>query len=233
MKLTVVVPVYNEAKIVAQVLDNVDAACLKLGIEREIIVVDDCSTDGTKEVLAKLQNKYKIFYQEKNQGKGAALRRGFTQATGDYIIIQDADFEYDPNEYNKLLKVLESDKADVVYGSRFTGGQPHRVLSFWHSAGNKFLTIFSNLLTNLTLTDMETCYKAFTKNALQKISLELKSNRFNIEPEITALVARKKLRIYEVGISYYGRTREEGKKLNLIEAGFSALWAIIKFNILQ
>jgi len=218
MKLSIIIPVYNEA-----------ATILKL-LEKEIILVDDCSTDGTREILNKLVDKYKIIFQEKNQGKGAALRRGFQETTGDFIIIQDADLEYDPNEYPLLLAPLLDGRADVVYGSRFVGDRPHRVLFFWHYVGNKILTLFSNMLTGLNLTDMETCYKAFTREALVKIRDELKSNRFGIEPEITARVAKNNLRIYEVGVSYSGRTYAEGKKINWPD-GVSALWAIIRFNI--
>ncbi len=230
MKLSVVIPVYNEIKTIEQTLATVKEAELP-NLEREIVIVDDCSTDGTREWLQKLSDPMaKIFYHEVNCGKGAALRTGFKEATGDFCIIQDADLEYDPNEYHLLLKPLINGRADVVYGSRFVGGKPHRILFFWHSFGNKLLTIFSNMFTDLNLTDMETCYKAFTKDALHKILSRLTANRFNIEPEITARVAQAKLRIYEVGISYYGRTYADGKKIGWKD-GFSAVWSIIKFNI--
>lgn len=231
MKLSIVIPVYNEAKTIHVLLRAVEAVEV-FGLEKEILIIDDFSTDGTRNVLKGLENKHKIFYQEKNQGKGAALRRGFAEATGDFIIVQDADLEYDPQEYPVLLQPLMQNKADVVYGSRFIGDQPHRVLFFWHYVGNRLLTLLSDMFTGLNLTDMETCYKAFSKEALQKILPTLKSNRFTIEPEITARVAQKKLRIYEVGISYSGRTYTEGKKIGWKD-GFSALWAIIKFNLFR
>lgn len=230
--LSVVIPVYNESKTILKLLERVEAAKVD-GIQKEIILIDDCSKDGTRDILRGLPNaKYKIIYHDRNLGKGAAVRTGFKNATGDFVIIQDADLEYDPNEYVVVLGPLMDGRADVVYGSRFVGDQPHRVLFFWHSLGNKMLTLFSNMLADMNLTDMETCYKAFTREALVKFRDELTSNRFGIEPEITARVAKHRLRVYEVGISYSGRTYAEGKKIGWKD-GISAIWAIIKFNLLR
>jgi glycosyltransferase involved in cell wall biosynthesis len=209
MKVSVVIPVYNEIDTIEEILSRVD----KVSIKKEIIVIDDLSTDGTRERLRKIvadKENVKVIYHNRNKGKGAALRTGFASVTGDIVIIQDADLEYDPNEYPKLLEPISDGRADVVYGSRFIGG-PHRVLFFWHYVGNKLLTLISNALTNLNLTDMETCYKIFKSQILKDINL--KSNRFGFEPEFTAKVAKKRLRIYEVPISYSGRTYSEGKKI--------------------
>ena len=231
MKLSVAIPVYNEKETIQKLIFAVLAVDLG-SLEKEIILVDDCSTDGTREILNELgrSGKYKIFYQPKNFGKGAAVRKGFEMSTGDFVIIQDADLEYNPGEYLLLLKPLLESRADVVYGSRFIGAAPHRVLFFWHYVGNRFLTILSNMFTNLNLSDMETGYKVFNREAIKRILPDLKSNRFGIEVELTARAARQKLRIYEVGISYSGRTYEEGKKINWKD-GFAALWFIIKFNL--
>jgi len=232
-KLSVVIPVYNESKTIETILEKVERAPLP-GLEKEIIIIDDGSTDGTREKLkARDQGRYKLIFMEKNAGKGAALKNGFLAATGDYLIMQDADLEYDPDEYQEILAPILEGKADVVYGSRLSGQKPHRVLFFWHYAANKLLTTFSNLLTNLTLTDMETGYKAFNRKALDRIKNRLTAKRFGIEPEITALIAEgRDLRIYEVGISYYGRTYAEGKKINWLD-GLAAAWHIIKYNLLR
>ena len=229
MKLTIVIPCYNEAKTIRTIVDRVRAAPVA---DKEIIVVDDCSRDGTRDLLrtqiAPLVDR--IIYHEVNQGKGAALRTGFAAATGEVVVVQDADLEYDPQEYPRLLKPILEGKADVVFGSRFMGAEAHRVVYFWHMVGNKFLTLLSNMGTNLNLTDMETCYKMFRREILQKIAIE--ENRFGFEPEITAKVAKLDCVIYEVGISYSGRTYKEGKKIGWRD-GFRALWAIIKYNILR
>jgi len=225
--LSVVIPVYNEAGTISEILDRVTYAPFR----KEIIVVDDGSTDGTPQILKDTKNKaIKICFHEHNSGKGRALQTGFSAATGDVIVVQDADMEYDPNEYQILLNPILTGKADVVYGSRFAGHGEHRVLYFWHYVGNRFLTMLSNIFTNVNLTDMETCYKAFTRQALEDITIQ--ENRFGFEPEITAKVAKKNLRIYEVPISYYGRTYEEGKKINWRD-GVWALWCILKYNFFK
>ena len=228
MKLTVVIPVYNEVHTLLSLIDRVQ----EVALDKDIILVDDCSSDGTRELLQKttFPANVRVLYHERNQGKGAALRTGFAAATGDVVIIQDADLEYDPQEYPKLLRPIADGRADVVFGSRFAGGESHRVLYFWHSLGNKFLTLCSNAFTNLNLTDMETCYKVFRREVLQRITVE--ENRFGFEPEITAKIAKLRVRIYEVGISYSARTYEEGKKIGWKD-GVRALWCIIKYNALR
>ena len=227
--LSIVIPCYNENKTLEQIINAVSSSPVG---HKEIIVVDDCSTDGTRDILKQKISPLvsKVIYHAQNQGKGAALRSGISAATGDFVIIQDADLEYDPQEYPLLLEPLLQGKADVVYGSRFMGGKPHRVVYYWHSLGNWVLTTLSNMLTNINLTDMETCYKAFRREVIQSIKIE--ENRFGFEPEITAKVARKRCRIYEVGISYYGRTYSEGKKIGWRD-GFRAIYCILKYNLLR
>jgi glycosyltransferase involved in cell wall biosynthesis len=229
MKLSIVIPCYNETKTIRAIVDRVRAAPVA---EKEIIIVDDCSRDGTRDLLrtqiAPLVDR--ILYHEVNQGKGAALRTGFAAATGDAVVVQDADLEYDPQEYPKLLKPIVDGRADVVFGSRFAGGEAHRVVYFWHMVGNKMLTLLSNMFTNLNLTDMETCYKVFRRDVLQRITIE--ENRFGFEPEITAKVAKLGVPIYEVGIGYSGRTYAEGKKIGWRD-GFRAFYAILKYNVFR
>jgi len=233
-KLSIIIPAYNEGKTIHLILDKVKAVKLINQIEKEVIMINDFSTDNTEEAILKYQKEnpelpITYYKHEKNKGKGAALHTGIEKATGDYLIIQDADLEYDPQEYNLLIQPILDGFADVVYGSRFMGGNPHRVLFFWHTIGNKFLTFLSNFFTDLNLTDMETCYKLFRSDIIKNI--KLKENRFGFEPEVTAKISRiREVRIYEVGISYYGRTYAEGKKINWKD-GFRAIYCILKYNI--
>lgn len=235
-KLSIVVPAYNEAKTILTTLNKVLSVQLEGGFEKELIVVNDCSTDQTEETVKDFIARnsgveIKYFKHEKNMGKGAALHTGIQKASGSHIVIQDADLEYDPHEYNILLKPIINGSADVVFGSRFIGGKPHRILFFWHTIGNKFLTFFSNMFSNLNLTDMETCYKLFRADIIQ--SIRLSEKRFGFEPEVTQKIARiKGIRIYEVGISYYGRTYEEGKKIGWRD-GFKALYCVIKYGLFR
>lgn len=235
-KLSIIVPCYNEEKTIHLILDKLNGLVLQRNITKEIIVVNDCSGDKSLFVLEQYKNQHSempmiVLNHEVNQGKGAAIHTGIKYATGDYVIVQDADLEYDPQEFNLLLKPVFEAGADVVYGSRFIGGRPHRILFFWHTIGNKFLTTLSNMFTNLNLTDMETCYKLFRREIIQGI--QLKEKRFGFEPEVTAKMSRiKGIRIYEVGISYYGRTYEEGKKINWKD-GFRAIYCILRYNIFR
>ena len=226
-KITILIPVYNEVETLRTILEKVENADF-CGLEKEIILIDDCSTDGTKDIYPSLP--YKVLYHDVNQGKGAALRDGFKEATGDIIIIQDADLEYDPVDYKDLIQLILDNKADVAYGSRLNGGKPSRAFMFHHLLGNKLLTFVTNVLYNTTLTDMETCYKAFRADFIKDI--EIKSNRFDFEPEITAKVLKKGARLYELSISYYGREFAEGKKITWKD-GFHALWALIKFRFID
>ncbi len=231
MKLSVVMPVYNEQNFVDEIVQKVIKQRIDGIDQMEVVIVDDCSIDGTTEIikeLAKRHSQVKALFHERNQGKGAALRTGFKAATGDIVIVQDGDLEYDPREYPKLVKLIVEGRADVVYGSRFMGASEHRVLFFWHMVGNKFLTLLSNMFTNLNLTDIETCYKVFKKDILEKIRLQ--ENRFGFEPEITAKIAKLNCRIYEVGISYYGRTYAQGKKIGWRD-GVQTLWCILRYNL--
>lgn len=234
--LSVIIPAYNEAPTIHKILDRVCEVELVGGLKKEIIVVNDCSTDDTEQaILIYMENHpaagIQYFAHDENRGKGAALHTGIAKAKGDFVVIQDADLEYDPQEFNLLLEPVLNGMADVVYGSRFVSGRPHRILFFWHTVGNKFLTMLSNMFTNLNLTDMETCYKLFRREVIQ--SLKLREQRFGFEPEVTAKVARiPGIRIYEVGISYYGRTYDEGKKIGWKD-GFRAIYCILKYGMLR
>ena len=231
MKLSIVIPAYNEKNTIREILRRVEIADIG-DLGKEIVIVDDASRDGTRDILKEYEGKYNVIYQPKNMGKGAALRTGFIATTGDIVVIQDADLEYNPAEYGWLIKPIVSGDADVVYGSRFLGSHPHRVLYYWHSLGNGILTMLSNVFTNLNLTDMETCYKVFKGDLIRELAPKLISDRFGFEPEITAKIAKRDLRIYEVGISYRGRTYKEGKKINWKD-GVKAIAAIIYFNLFE
>jgi len=231
-KLSVIIPCYNEIHTIEKILDEVFAVDLG-GTEKEVIIVDDGSKDGTRDLLNKISlknKKIKLIFQEVNQGKGAALKKGILESTGDVVVIQDADLEYDPEEYKRLLYPIQRGHADVVYGSRFIGGEPHRIIYFRNQIANKFLTFLSNLFTGLNLTDMETCYKMMDGDLARRLAVHLKAQRFGFEPEITARIAKSKARVYEIGISYYGRSKEEGKKIGFRD-GLRAIWEIVKFNV--
>ena len=228
--LSIVIPCYNEERTIEAILQEVED--VELGkTKKEVIIVDDCSKDNTRKILKKLQKKhgYKVILQDHNQGKGAALKRGLLASTGDVVVVQDADLEYDPQEYRRLLYPIERGHADVVYGSRFIGGEPHRIIYYRNQVANKFLTMLSNMFTGLNLTDMETCYKMIRGDVAREIAEELQAKRFGFEPEVTARIAKKNLRVYEIGISYYGRSKEEGKKIGLKD-GIKAIWEIVYYN---
>lgn len=228
MTLSIIIPTFNERNTILKILSKIEKVRLINNIDKEIIIVDDYSTDGSRKILKKLENKYQVIYHDKNKGKGAALRSGFKKATGDCVIVQDADLEYDPEDYNKLLGPLVKNKADVVFGSRFTG--EHSNMLFWHWVGNKLLSFLTNILYNTTLSDMETCYKLIQKDILDKINI--RSNRFNFEPEITAKILKMGYKIYEVPISYTGREYMEGKKIGW-QDGFIALWSLVKYRFIN
>ena len=227
MNLSIIIPVYNELSTLEEIVKRVKNSPVD---DKEIIIVDDYSTDGTRDLIEqKIRSQvHRVIYQDRNYGKGYALKAGFAAATGDIVMVQDADLEYDPDQYPMLIEPIVQDRADVVYGSRFQGGGPHRVVYFWHYVGNRLLTLLSNMFTNINLTDMETCYKVFRREIIQ--SIDIQEPRFGFEPEITAKLARKRVRIYEMGISYYGRTYDEGKKIGWRD-GVHAIWCILKYNL--
>jgi glycosyltransferase involved in cell wall biosynthesis len=231
-KLSIVIPCYNEEHTIEKILKEVEEVNLG-STQKEIIIVDDCSKDGTRKVLKKVSaaNKgIRVLLQDYNQGKGAALKRGILETTGDVVIVQDADLEYDPQEYKRLLYPIERGHADVVYGSRFIGGEPHRIIYYRNQVANKFLTMLSNMFTGLNLTDMETCYKMMRGDLARRLAVDLQAKRFGFEPEITARIAKQKVAVYEIGISYYGRSKEEGKKIG-VRDGIKAIWEIVRFNV--